>query len=144
MQTYIDLDKWVPEKLTMKINGQTYDVKDITVEMFLEILQLCELGVGPDPSLTSFIDELKKAVKKNWVVRAIDKIQRLIRRGKPISEDEGKKKLARFLKKVVPDLPMPILRAMSQAQIQGFLEFLIQSYYTGQSNPNFQKPMASL
>ncbi|NLW45834.1 MAG: hypothetical protein GXY86_00615 [Firmicutes bacterium] len=144
MQTYIDLDKWVPEKLTMKINGETYDVKDITVEMFLEILQLCELGVGPDPSLTSFIDELKKAVKKNWVVRAIDKIQRLIRRGKPISEDEGKKKLARFLKKAVPDLPMPILRAMSQAQIQGFLEFLIQSYYAGQTDPNFQKPMASL
>lgn len=144
MQTYIDLDKWVPEKLTMKINGQTYDVKDITVEMFLEILQLCELGVGKDPSLTSFIDQLKTAVKKNWVVRAIDKIQRLLRHGKPISEDEGKKKLARFLKKVVPDLPMPILRAMSQAQIQGFMEFLIQSYYTGQTDPNFQKPMASL
>jgi len=144
MQTYIDLDKWVPEKLTMKINGETYDVKDITVEMFLEILQLCELGVGPDPSLTKFVDELKKAVKKSWIAITFDKIKRLIRRGKPISEDEGKKKLARFLKKVVPDLPMPILRAMSQAQIQGFLEFLIQSYYTGQSDPNFQKPMASL
>ncbi len=144
MQTYIDLDKLVPEKLTMKINDKVYDVKDITVEMFLEILQLCELGVGHDPNLTSFIDELKKAVKKNWIVRAIDKIQRLIRRGKPISDDEGKKKLARFLKKVVPDLPMPILRAMSQAQIQGFLEFLIQSYYTGQTDPNFQKPMARL
>jgi hypothetical protein len=144
MQTYIDLDKWAPEKLTMKINGQTYDVKDITVEMFLEILQLCELGVGPDPSLTSFIDELKKAVKKSLIVRGMDKIQRLLRHGKPISEDAGKRKLARFIKKVVPGLPMSILRAMSQTQIQGFLEFLIQSYCTGQSDPNFQKPMASL
>jgi len=144
MQTYIDLDKWVPEKLTMKINGQTYDVKDITVEMFLEILELCQLGIGSDPNLAKFIDELKKAVKKSWLTITIDKIKRFLRSGKPISEDEGKRKLARFLKKVVPSLPMPILRAMSQAQIQGFLEFLIQSYYTGQSDPNFQKPMASL
>lgn len=144
MQTFIDLDKWVPEKLTMKINGQVYDVKDITVEMFLEILQLCELGVGADPQLTSFIDQLKTTVKRNWFIILFDKIKRFLRRGKPISEDEGKKKLARFIKKVVPDLPMPVLRAMSQAQIQGFMEFLIQSYYTGQTDPNFQKPMASL
>lgn len=144
MQTFIDLDKWVPEKLTMKINGQVYDVKDITVEMFLEILQLCELGVGADPQLTSFIDQLKTTVKRNWFIILFDKIKRFLRRGKPISEDEGNRRLARFIKKVVPDLPMPVLRAMSQAQIQGFLEFLIQSYYTGQSDPNFLKPMASL
>lgn len=144
MQTFVDLDKWTPESLTMKINGKIYPVRDISVELFLEILQLCELGIGPDPQLTSIIDQLKAAVKKNLITRTIDKIQRFLRRGKPISEDEGKKKLARFIKKVVPDLPMPVLRAMSQAQIQGFMEFLIQSYYTGQSDPNFLKPMASL
>ncbi len=144
MQKYIDLDQWIPEKLTMKINGEVYPVRDITVEMFLEILQLCELGVGSDSQLTSFIDQLKTAVKKNWFIILIDKIKRFLRRGKPISEDEGKKKLAKFIKKTVPTLPIAILRGMSQKQIQGLLEFLIQSYYEGKSDPNFQKPMASI
>jgi hypothetical protein len=144
MQTYVDLDKWVPEKLTMKINDKVYDVKDITVEMFLEILQLCELGIGKDQQLSSFIDKLKSAVKKNRFIILIEKIKRLLRRGKIISDENGNKKLARFIKKAVPSLPNSILRAMSQAQIQGFIEFLIYSYYEGQTDPNFQKPMAGV
>lgn len=144
MQTYIDLDKWVPEQLTMKINGKTYPVKDITVESFLEILRLCELGVGSDHKVTQFVDQVRKAAKINFFKCLLENIIRFLRRGKPISEEIGKKKLAKFIKKMVPTLPWAIIRAMSQAQIQGFLEFLIQSYYEGQSDPNFQKPMASL
>ncbi len=144
MQTYIDLDKWVPEQLTMKINGKTYPVKDITVESFLEILRMCELGVGSDHNVTQFVDQVRKAAKISFLKCFIENIKRFLRRGKPISEEIGKKKLAKFIKKMVPTLPWAIIRAMSQAQIQGFLDFLIKSYYEGQSDPNFQKPMASL
>jgi hypothetical protein len=144
METYLDLDKWIPEKLTMKINDKIYDVKDITVELFLEILSLCELGIGQDPNLVKFTNQVRKVAKVSFLKCRLENIKRLLRRGRPISEGTGQKKLARFIQKMVPALPWEIVKSMSQKQIQGFLEFLIQSYYEGQSDPNFLRPMSKI
>jgi stalled ribosome rescue protein Dom34 len=144
MERFIDLDKWTPAELTMKIDGNVYSVKDVTVEMFLELLEICESGLKTDKDFSQTINELRKSIKNNRFVTAIKKIKQFLRFGKPISEDAAKRKLARFLKKMVPSLPNATLKAMSQTQIQGFLEFLTKTYYEGQTDPNFQKPMASI
>lgn len=39
----IDLDVYVPEPLTMKVNGVTYQVKEPTTEIYLRILKLGEM-----------------------------------------------------------------------------------------------------
>lgn len=43
MDRMIDLDVFVPEPLTMKVNGVTYQVKEPTTEIYLRILKLGEL-----------------------------------------------------------------------------------------------------
>jgi hypothetical protein len=144
MEYYIDLDKWAPEKLTMKVNGKSYPVKDITMAMFIEILSLCQLGIGNDKNLNDFINQARKNAKGNKIKAFFENAKTVLRGGKPISERAGRKKLFNFIRKVVPSLPVSLLRAMSQIQIEEFMKFLVQTYWEGQNDPNFQKPMAGM
>lgn len=100
---FIDLDAFIPEPLTMKVNGQVYPVQEVTTEIYLRILKLSELEDEPF--------------------------------------EEAKDHFISIFKTAVPTLPDEIIANMNGAQIQGFLQFLIQSYAEGKTDPNVQKPM---
>jgi hypothetical protein len=141
METYINLDLFTPKSLTVRINGTVYPVKDITMEHFLELLELSRGAIGTDETLDKTIKEIRKTTVISSWVRFRKWFSRILRFGRPITEYEGINRLYRFLHKVMPTVPGELILNMTQAQIAALLEFLIQSCYEGRNNPNFRKPM---
>lgn len=70
-QKFIDLDVFVPEPVTMKVNGVTYKVKEVTTETYLRILNLGKFHKDGD------FDQAKeefKAIFKDTVPSLPDEI----------------------------------------------------------------------
>jgi hypothetical protein len=141
METYINLDAFTPKSLTVRINGAEYPVKDITMEHFLELLELSRGAIGADETLDQSIREIKKAALISPWIRFKKWFCRVIRFGRPISEYEGTCKLYKFLHKIMPEVPGELILNMTQTQISSLLEFLIRVCYEGKNDPDFRKPM---
>lgn len=141
METYINLDAFTPKSLTVRINGDVYPVKDITMEYFLELLELSRGALGADKTLDQSIREIKKVALISPWVRFRKWFGRIARLGRPVSEYEGINKLYNFLHKIMPAVPGELILNMTQAQIEALLQFLIRVCYEGRADSNFRKPM---